>query len=403
MDGVPFEELAREFGTPLYVYSADAIRKTLSEFRQGAGDRSFLVCYAVKANSNLAVLNLVREAGGGADIVSGGELFRARKAGVPTNRIVFSGVGKTEPEIREAIRADILLFIVESEGELRQLSRIAADMNKTARISIRVNPDVDAGTHPYISTGMKENKFGISHKDIPKMYKLALSLKGIEPVAIGCHIGSQLTDLAPFRDALKILKSLALEIKELGVKLRYIDVGGGLGISYNDETPPSTEEYVRMIMSEIDLPEITVIFEPGRSMVGNAGVLLTRVLYEKVNEGKQFFICDAAMNDLIRPALYQAHHEVLPVAEKTAMTKNEADLVGPVCETADFLAKSRILPDFNPDDLAVLSSAGAYSFVMSSNYNSRPRAAEILLDKGQAKLVRKRESYEDLIRGETVG
>ncbi len=400
LDGVDLEEIGREHGTPLFVYSGRKIRESLRSFHKGAGDRSHLVCFAMKSNSNLSILRLVGEEGGGTDIVSGGELYRARAAGVPMDRVVFSGVGKTRAEMEAGLKADILFFVIESEGELRELNEAALALGKIARISIRVNPDVDAGTHPYISTGLKENKFGISHHEIPEMYKLALSLPGIEPVSIGFHIGSQLTELAPFQDAAGIVLPLVEKIRGLGVKLRYIDVGGGLGINYNGESPPSPEEYVRAIMESVNLPELTVVFEPGRSLVGNAGVFLTRILYVKENEGKRFYICDGAMNDLLRPALYQAYHDVLPLRE--IAPGPDADLVGPVCETGDFLARDRELPAFQPGDWAALTSAGAYGFVMASNYNTRPRAAEILVENGKAELIRRRETYEDLVRGEVL-
>ncbi len=402
-DELAVEALAREFGTPLYVYSAAAIRARLAEFAAGAGSRKHLVCYAVKANSNLGILKLVADTGAGADIVSGGELFRCLRAGIPADRIVFSGVGKSDQEIREALAAGILMFSVESGEELRRTSELAVAANRTAHVSIRVNPDVDAKTHPYISTGLKENKFGVPHGEILALYDLAMELPGVEPRGIGFHIGSQLLGLDGYRDAAGRVRGLAAELRKRGVKLEHLDVGGGLGITYNDERPPSIEDYVRTMfeaLPETEFGDLRIVFEPGRSIVGNAGALITRVLYRKSNEGKRFHIIDAAMNDLIRPALYSAYHEVWPAVEERRTASGPADLVGPICETGDFLVRDRELPDFEQGDLVALASAGAYGFVMASNYNSRPRAAEVLVDQGLPKLIRRRESYEDLIRGE---
>ena len=401
IDGVSIQNLADTYGTPLYVYSSNSILESIDKYKKGAGKTDHLLCFAMKSNSNRAILELMNGEGLGADIVSGGELFRARKAGIPSNRIVFSGVGKTNEEIEMALNENILLFSVESEEELHNLSKICIKNSTQARISIRVNPDVDARTHPYISTGLKENKFGIMHNEIMSLYRKALSLEGILPVGIGFHIGSQLTSLSAFKDAGKIISKLAHEIRSLGINLDFIDVGGGLGITYDDETPPDPEDYVRELTAAIEVPGATIVFEPGRRIIGNAGILITRILFQKDNGSKRFYICDAGMNDLIRPSLYSAFHEILHSKEHIP-ANHKADLVGPVCETGDFIARDRELPDFKRDDLAVIASAGAYGFSMSSNYNSRPRAAEVLVDGKVHRLIRKRETYEDLVSKENL-
>ena len=407
-DGLSVSDLADQFGTPLYVYSAGTVQKNLAEFQAGLGGRKHLICYAVKANSNLALLRLMQKAGAGADIVSGGQLFRSLKAGIAPEKIVFAGVGKSAVEIAEALRADIHMFSVESEAELREISRIATAGGHTARISIRVNPDVDAVTHPYISTGLKENKFGVSHEAVPALYDLAGELPGIAPRGIGFHIGSQLLGLDAYRDAALRVRGLLLDLRARGFNITHLDVGGGLGIRYASEQPPSVTEYVRTMLDVFpnDQPftDLTFVFEPGRWLVGNAGVLLTRVLYTKGNAAKHFEIVDAAMNDLIRPSLYSAYHAVWPDRRERLNTMREADLVGPICETGDFLARGRMLPALEQGDVVALASAGAYGFVMSSNYNSRPRAAEILVESAAqgptARVIRARETYADLIRGE---
>ncbi|MCB1315613.1 MAG: diaminopimelate decarboxylase [Leptospiraceae bacterium] len=396
MQAMPLDELAREFGTPAYIYSGDAIEAAIDSFRRGIGNRKALICYAMKANSNLEVLRLFRARDCGMDIVSGGELYRALRAGVPAHRIVFSGVGKTEAEMVEALQAGILLFCCESEAELRTLSRIACDLGTTAPISLRVNPDVDANTHPYISTGLKDNKFGIPHNRIFDLFREMQLMPGIITKGVGFHIGSQLLDLEGFRSAARIMRNLVEELVALA-PLEYIDVGGGLGINYGRENPPDAGDYAHTILSELPFEDMTIVFEPGRYMVGNAGVLLTRVLYNKVNQSKRFIICDAGMNDLIRPALYQAYHDFWPLAEMRLERLVRADLVGPVCESGDFLARDRELCDFQPGDLLAVASAGAYSSVMASNYNTRPRPPEVLLSEGRARLVRRRETYADLI------
>ncbi|MCE9598915.1 MAG: diaminopimelate decarboxylase [Spirochaetia bacterium] len=413
--GASIRQLAAEFGTPLYVYSEAAILDRIARLRSAFDSRKAGVYYSVKANSNLSVLRIISGSGCGADIVSGGELFRCLKAGLTPDKIVFSGVGKSADEIRYAITTGILFLSVESRAELEAISKIAQELGKTARISVRVNPDVDPKTHPYISTGLKENKFGISHKEVVSIYKLAASLPGIEPTGLGFHIGSQITELSAFKEAGQIAVKLVNEVRAAGVQLHHLDVGGGLGIRYAEEQAPAPEEYVKQIIDSVGLPELELMFDPGRSIVGNAGILIARMLYlkgaehadksvEKANDsrtesGKTFFICDAGMNDLIRPSLYEAYHHVLSDPERPL--SGFGDLVGPVCESGDFFAKDRSLPAFQAGDLVVLASAGAYGFTMASNYNSRPRPAEVLIrSNGQAEVIRKREIFEDLIRGE---
>lgn len=409
LGGAELEELAERFGTPLYVYSADHIRRRMASFAKGAEGRRTLFCYAVKACSNLSILRMMAAAGWGADIVSGGELYRALQAGVPAERIVFSGVGKSDCELHEALQAGIHVFSVESEAELERLSALAEATGRIAPLSLRVNPDVDPATHPYISTGLKSNKFGVPHGEARRLFAKARELPGLAPRGIGFHIGSQLQKLNGFRDAARVLRELIEAVSADGVRLEYLDVGGGLAIRYagSDGTddasgPPEPEEYVRLLLDELPYPELTIVFEPGRSVVGNAGVLLTRTLYCKQNEDRRFAIVDAAMNDLIRPALYQAEHEVFACDEaRQRGGRLRTDLVGPVCESGDFFLREALLPDFQRGDLVCLASAGAYAFSMASNYNSRPRPAEVLIEDGQARLIRERESYADLVRGES--
>lgn len=400
-DGISLKSIAELYGTPLFVYSETHFRSALRAYLEPVEKRDHIVAYSVKSNSNGELLSMVAHEGAGADIVSGGELFRALQSGINPSKIVFSGVGKTRKEIAEALDADILLFSVESEEELRQISEISSARKREARISLRVNPDVDPGTHPYISTGLKENKFGVDHRVTVDLYRKALELPGIQPMGIGYHIGSQLTKIGAYGEALDRLEKLVHDVQEIGVSLRYLDVGGGLGIRYYDEEVVQIREFVRTILDHPLLEKITVIFEPGRSISGNAGVFLTEILYTKTNEEKRFYICDGAMNDLIRPSLYNAYHHVLPVHEFPPEDYGKADLVGPICETGDFLAKDRSLPPFKQGDIAALLSSGAYGFVMSSNYNSRPRAAEVLIESGgQTRLIRARETYEDMIARE---
>ncbi len=405
---VPLAKIAEQVGTPCYVYSLATLERHFRVFDGALNDgatRKHLICYSMKANSNLAVLRALTSWGAGVDTVSRGEIFRALEAGADPAKIVFSGVGKREDEIEYALGVGILAFNVESHGELLAISRIATRLGKRARISLRVNPDVDAQTHPYISTGLKKNKFGIAMANARDEFAQAMKLPGLEVVGIDCHIGSQLTKTSPFHDAIEKLGELARQLVKDGVTLRYLDIGGGLGIPYNQEDPPSPAEYgaaIRDALSAFSGLDVTVICEPGRVIVGNAGVLLTRTLYLKQGEIKNFVIVDAAMNDLIRPAFYDSYHAIWPV-EKRAGDAFVADVVGPICETGDFLARDRSLPvKPNEGDLYAVMSAGAYGFTMASNYNTRPRAAEVMVHGKEFAVVRRREELSDLLRGEEI-
>jgi len=393
---VPLEDIARRFGTPCYVYSRAAIESAYGEFARALRGRESLVCYSVKANSNLAVLSLLARLGAGFDIVSGGELARVLAAGGDPGKTLFSGVGKSEREIQFALEKGIRCINVESEAELARVDRVAHALGRRAPIALRVNPDIDPKTHPYISTGLRESKFGVAHGEAERLYQRAASLKAIEVVGIGCHIGSLLTEAGPFVAAAERLVVLVERLERLGIQLRHIDVGGGIGIRYRDETPEPVAAFVAGALAALGARRETVVFDPGRSIVGNAGALLTRVEYVKPG----FLVVDAAMNDLIRPALYGAWHDVRPLRE-SAPGETVYDIVGPVCESADFLAKGRRLAAVEGDLLAVLS-AGAYGMSMSSNYNSRPRAAEVLVDGSSVHLVRRRESVDDLIAHERI-
>ena len=393
-ESVPLTEIASEFGTPCYVYSSATIRTTYQAFDHAFGQRDHLICYAVKANSNLAILNLLACLGSGFDIVSGGELQRILKAGGNPQKTVFSGVGKTLEEIRAALAANILCFNVESEMELMVLNEIAGQMGKIAPISLRVNPDVDANTHPYISTGMKENKFGIPAAEAERIYSLAHQLPHIQVSGLDCHIGSQLTEIAPFIEAADKMLDLLSRLQATGVTIKHLDLGGGLGIRYDRESPPSIEAYIKALCTAAKNYPQQLLIEPGRSMVGNAGLLLTRVHYLKHTSHRNFAIVDAAMNDMLRPALYQAYHPILPVAKRTGEMQTY-QIVGPVCETGDFLGHDRNLV-LTKNDLLAVMSAGAYGMSMSSNYNTRPRAAEVMVDGSTVHLIRARETVEDL-------
>ena len=400
-EGVPVRRIAREVGTPAYIYSLATLKRHYRVFDQAFARLSHLVCFSMKSNSNLAVLRAFVKEGGGFDIVSAGELFRALKAGADPKKIVFSGVGKKKAEIEYALNAGILMFNVESEQELTVLNEVARGVEKKAPISLRVNPDVDPKTHPYISTGMKKSKFGIDIKRSLKVYKRALSLTHLEVIGVDCHIGSQLTTIPPFVDALSRVKVFVEALRKEGARIRYLDLGGGLGIRYKDEEPPHPEEYAGALIQGLRGLDVTLILEPGRVVVGNAGILVTEVLYLKEGEEKTFVIVDGGMNDLIRPALYGSYQAIRPVVEgKGEMIV--ADVVGPICESGDFFAKDREIPRPQEGDLLAVMSAGAYGFTMSSNYNSRPRAPEILVDGDNFHVVRKRESFEDLISGETI-
>jgi diaminopimelate decarboxylase len=393
--------LAAEFDTPLYVYSRTAMREAAASWQRALAGREHLVCYAMKANSSLAVLQTFAEAGCGFDIVSGGELERALAAGADPSKIVFSGVGKTRPEMRRALQAGVLCFNVESEAELDELSGVASQAGRTARVSLRVNPDVDAGTHPYISTGLKGNKFGIAHQDAVAAYRRATSLPGLEVAGIDCHIGSQITETGPYLDALDRVLDLVEAVEAHGIALHHLDLGGGLGITYTDEAPPPADTLVRALLERLDARghgHRRLLFEPGRSLVGNAGVLVTEVLFLKPGEAKNFCIVDAAMNDLMRPAMYQAWMGIVPCTRRDDAPRTY-DVVGPVCESGDWLGRERALSVRAGDRLAVLS-AGAYCMSMASNYNSRPRAAEVMVAGDRAWLIREREKSADLFRGE---
>ncbi len=400
-EGVSVSSLALQYGTPLYIYSEKALRDHFSEFDKSAGDFPHLICYAVKANSNLSVLRLMASLGAGFDIVSGGELARVLKAGGDPAKVVYSGVAKTEKEITFALDAGILSFNVESEAEMERISSIAAAAGKTARVSVRVNPDVDAGTHPYISTGLKSNKFGVPVERAFSLYKRARDLPGLEIAGIDCHIGSQLTSLAPFEDAIDRLIRLIDRLREEGINLKHIDVGGGLGVVYNNEVPPSRKAYMETILKKIQGLGLLLICEPGRSLVANAGILVSRCEYLKEGELTDFCIVDTAMNDMIRPSLYQAWMKIEEAEADESIPEKVFNVVGPVCETGDFLGKERSLR-VKPGDFLVMQGAGAYGFSMSSNYNSRTRPCEVMVSGTEHRVIRRRESPEDLWRGEDL-
>ncbi|OIN23744.1 diaminopimelate decarboxylase [Vibrio barjaei] len=394
-------QLAEQYGTPLYVYSRATLERHWNAFDKSVGDHPHLVCYAVKANSNIGVLNTLARLGSGFDIVSGGELERVVAAGGEPSKVVFSGVGKTAQEMRRALELGIKCFNVESEPELERLNQVAGEMSVVAPISLRINPDVDANTHPYISTGLRDNKFGIAFDRAPAVYKFAQSLPNLAVHGIDCHIGSQLTDIEPFIDATDRLLALIDQLRADGVDIKHLDVGGGLGVVYRDELPPQPSDYAKALLARLENhPELELIFEPGRAIAANAGVLLTKVEFLKHTEHKNFAIVDAAMNDLMRPALYQAWQDIIPVSprEGEAVTY---DLVGPICETGDFIGKDRSLV-LEQNDLLAVRSAGAYGFVMSSNYNTRPRVAEIIVDGDKAHVVRQRESLQSLWELESI-
>lgn len=402
-EDVPVSRIAKEVGTPCYVYSHATLLRHFRVYDSAFKNIPHVIAFAMKANSNLAILRLMAKEGSGADIVSGGELFRALKAGVPASKIVFAGVGKSPEEIRDALKADILMFNVESPAEIHALNEVAASVGTKARIALRINPDVDPKTHPYISTGMKKSKFGIAADRALEEYKMASSLGHIDVVGVHAHIGSQLTDVTPFVDSLKKVVGLIDTLKGQGIHIRYLNIGGGLGITYSDEKPPLPQDLADAISPLVKDLGLTLVMEPGRVIVGNAGILVTKALYEKAGETKHFVIVDAAMNDLIRPSLYGAYHEIRPLNEEAARrAKRQMDIVGPVCESGDFLAKDRSLAAVKPGELLAVMSAGAYGFVMSSNYNSRPRVPEVLIRGGEIHVIRERETYDDLIKGETI-
>jgi diaminopimelate decarboxylase len=400
-ESVPLREIASKVGTPTYIYSSATLKQHFTVFDGAFQGMPHLTCYSVKANANLAILGLFSALGGGADIVSGGELFKARQAGIPADRIVYSGVGKTAAEIDYALRENILMFNIESTQELETINARAAKMGTTARIALRVNPDVDPKTHPYISTGLKKNKFGIDIEQALAAYQYASKLEHIEILGMDCHIGSQLTEIAPFVEALNRLKLLVARLGQQGIGIRYLDLGGGLGISYHEEEPPHPREYAQAVVQELSDLSCTLILEPGRVIVGNAGLLMTQVLYTKKTDTKEFVIVDAGMNDLVRPSLYGSYHGIQPV-KKNNRESRTVDVVGPICESSDFIARERALPEMHQGELLAVMSAGAYGFSMSSNYNMRGRAAEVLVSGDRFYVTRERESWADLIRSESI-
>jgi diaminopimelate decarboxylase len=398
---VPMAEIAAAVGTPFYAYSYRTFERHFRVFNDAFRKTPHVTCYSCKANASSAILRMTAKFGGGADIVSGGELYKALRAGIPANKIVFSGVGKTEEELRSAIRAGILMINIESEGELQAVSRLAQALKKAVPVSIRVNPEIDPKTHPYITTGLKKNKFGVLWKDARRLYKTMGTDRFLVPVGISSHIGSQILELAPFVEAVRSLKSMIRQLQEEGTSVRMVDIGGGLGITYKDELPPHPEDYARVMEEELEGTGLTLILEPGRVLVGNSGVFVTKLLYTKKMPGKTFYIVDGAMNDLVRPALYDAYHEIVPVKE----SKGDAvrvDVVGPVCESGDFFARGRRIPSIKNGDLLAVLGAGAYGFSMSSNYNARRRVAEVLVKDREFYVIRKREALRDLVRGESV-
>ncbi|RKY65675.1 MAG: diaminopimelate decarboxylase [Candidatus Latescibacterota bacterium] len=398
-DEVDVREVAEEVGTPFYLYSYRTLLRHCMNLHRAFGDTPHLTCYSMKANDHLAILSLLAREGIGVDIVSGGELYKALKAGFPPDRIVYSGVGKTDAEIRYALEEGILSFNVESLPELEVINGIAGEMGKTAPVGLRINPDVDPKTHPYISTGLKSNKFGISSARALETFRRAAEMPHIELIGIDAHIGSQLTTVAPFVESAEKLAFLVASLKKEGITLQYIDIGGGLGIQYHDENPPEPSGWVEAVLPALKSTKLKVIFEPGRALAGNAGILIVRVLYVKKTEHKTFVITDGGMNDLMRPSLYNAYHEIWPVT-RTDAEPIVADVVGPICESSDFFAKDREIPKPKRGDLLAVMSAGAYGFSMSSNYNARPRVAAVMVREDGFTVIRERERYEDLIRGE---
>ncbi len=390
-----FKKLADKYGTPLYVYDFDYMKKRFLELKNAFKARKSLICYAIKANSNLSVIKNFANLGAGADCVSIGEVKRALLAGIPKYKIIFSGVGKRDDEIEEALKEDILFLNLESEAELKRVEEVAKSLKKIARISIRVNPNIDPKTHPYISTGLHENKFGVDIDSAKRMYIQAKNSPFLEPVGIHFHIGSQLTQLEPIKEASSVVASLVKELKAIDIDIKFFDVGGGLGVVYADENTIKPYDYAQAILSTLSGLDLTIVCEPGRYLTANAGYFITKVLYEKVNGDKRFVIVDGAMNDLLRPSLYNAYHKVEILNEEKKSSK--ANLVGPICESGDFFAKDIELPMTKHNDLVVIHSAGAYGFTMSSNYNTRGRVAEVAIENGQDRLIRKRESFEDMI------
>ena len=401
-EGVPIRTIAQRVGTPFYLYSSQTLMNHIRAFDSAFAGVPHLICYALKSNSNSAVLRLLAREGAGADIVSGGELFRALRAGIDPKKIVYAGVGKRRDELEYALKVGVLMFNVESGEELHAIDQAAKDMRVQARIALRVNPDIDPKTHAYISTGLKENKFGISIDQALECYQLAKSLRHVEVIGVHQHIGSQITEVQPFVDAIQKLVGFVKELRGAGIQIKYINIGGGLGITYKDETPPLPLDVANAVKPILKDCGCTIVMEPGRAIVGNAGILVTNALYHKESGDKRFLIVDAGMNDLIRPSLYEAYHEIRPVMQPTSTEQAPYDVVGPICESGDFLAKDRELPEVQSGELLAVMGAGAYGFSMSSNYNSRTRVAEVMVKGNEYYVVRERETYNDLIRGEKV-
>jgi diaminopimelate decarboxylase len=401
-EDVPIERIAREVGTPFYLYSHQTLLNHYRAFDSAFANIPHLTCFALKANSNLAILRVFAQEGAGGDVVSGGEIYRALKARIPAERIVYAGVGKSREEIRFALRSGILMFNVESSAELALINEIAGELGTFAPVALRINPDVDPQTHPYISTGLKKNKFGIDIAVAVEEYQAAMEMRHVKVVGVHQHIGSQITEVGPFVDSLTKMSALIQTLRGQGIPIRFLDVGGGLGITYNSESPPTPKAFADALLAVIKDLGCTIVLEPGRVIVGNAGVLVTKVLYLKKAPQKNFVIVDAGMNDLVRPSLYGSYHSILPALQKDGDGEWTADVVGPICESGDFLAKDRKLPPLGQGELLAVMSAGAYGFSMSSTYNSRPRVAEVLVRGKEIHLIRERESWDDLIRGERI-
>jgi diaminopimelate decarboxylase len=400
-DDVPVAQIAQAVGTPVYIYSYKTLKRHFRVFDGAFKGVPHITCYSCKANSNIAILKIMGTLGGGTDIVSGGELFRALKAGIQPRKIVFSGVGKTNEEIKSAVKAGILMINVESADELAATRSVAKKMRSKVPLSVRVNPQIDAKTHPYITTGLKKNKFGVLWDEAYMLYHKMQADPYLDPIGISSHIGSQILELGPFIEAVQSLKKMVLQLREDGIPIAYIDIGGGLGITYKDELPPQPGDYGKVIEKELKGMNLTIILEPGRVLVGNSGIMVTKLLYRKQGPGKTFYIVDGAMNDLVRPAFYDAYHEVIPISRKTG-TGIKTDIVGPICESGDFFAKDRNIADLESGELLAIMGAGAYGFSMSSNYNSRRRAAEVLVKDKDFFVIRRREAFKDLIRGESI-
>ncbi len=400
-ESVPVAQIAKSVGTPVYIYSYKTLKRHFRVFDDAFKRVSHVTCYSCKANSNIAILKVMGSLGGGTDIVSGGELYRALRAGIEPQKIVFSGVGKTEEEIRSAVKTGILMINIESADELSVIQKVAKSMKSKAPLSVRVNPQIDAKTHPYITTGLKKNKFGVLWDEAYSLYHVMKDDAYLDPIGISSHIGSQILELDPFVEAVQSLKKMVLRLRDDGIPIAYLDIGGGLGITYKDELPPKPGEYGKVIERELKGMDLTVILEPGRVLVGNSGILVTKLLYRKTGPGKTFYVVDGAMNDLVRPAFYDAYHEIVPVNRKTG-AGIKTDIVGPICESGDFFAKNRTIVELENGELLAIMGAGAYGFSMSSNYNSRRRAAEVLVRDKEFFVIRKRETFTDLIRGESI-